>query len=61
MIVAFQRSFSRSALTNSSNSADSLVARTALIKVIDRLQVLVLENPTAALVAIGLLEGLLDE
>lgn len=45
----------------SSPSATPLAARSALRRVINKLQVLVLADPKLALVLLGIIEGWLDE
>lgn len=42
-------------------SGATLAARSALQRVINKLQVLVLQQPSVAVVVLGLLEGMLDE
>lgn len=55
--------FRRSCLTQtpSATSGATLAARSALRRVINKLQLLVLQNPSVAVVVLGLLEGVLDE
>lgn len=59
-VVPFTRP-SQSTLTSSSSSVASSAARSALLRAINRLQLLVLDNPNGALVVLGMLEGWLDE
>jgi hypothetical protein len=58
-IVPFPRS--QSTPTLSCKLVASLDARSAMLRVIAKLQLLVMRNPRAAIVAIGILDGLLEE